>query len=86
MRSFNIHFAKTHLSRLLDEVEKGEPFIIAKAGKPKAQVMPIAAAKKRAKRRIGFLKGAYTLPRNYEAIDKRLDREIEKLFAVRGRG
>ena len=46
MRIFNIHEAKTHLSRLVDEVEKGEPFIIAKAGKPKAQVMPISTSKK----------------------------------------
>jgi prevent-host-death family protein len=85
MQTFNIHFAKTHLSRLLDEVEKGEPFLIAKAGKPKARVMPIDAPKKKAQRRIGFLKGAYRLPRNIEAIDKRMDREIEKLFSGKGR-
>ena len=34
MRTVNIHEAKTHLSRLLEEAVKGEPFIIAKAGKP----------------------------------------------------
>jgi prevent-host-death family protein len=80
MRTFNIHAAKTHLSRLVDEVEKGEPFIIAKAGKPKAQVMPISAAKNKPKMRIGFMKGIYTLPDNFEEIDKQLDKEIEKLF------
>jgi prevent-host-death family protein len=52
MRTFNIHEAKTHLSRLVDEVEQGEPFVIAKAGKPMALVMPIDG-RKRAKRRIG---------------------------------
>ncbi len=80
MRIFNIHEAKTHLSRLVDEVEKGEPFIIAKAGKPKAQVVPISTSKNKPKRRIGFMKGAYTLPGNFAMIDKQLDKEIEELF------
>jgi prevent-host-death family protein len=35
MRTFNIHEAKTHLSRLVDEAEQGDSFVIAKAGKPK---------------------------------------------------
>jgi prevent-host-death family protein len=78
MRTFNIHEAKTHLSRLVDEAEKGEPFIIAKAGKPKVKVVPIEDPP--AKRRIGFMKGMYTLPENYEEIDKQLDKEIEELF------
>lgn len=80
MRAYNIHEAKTHLSRLVEEVEKGEPFIIAKAGKPKAQVVPIRRGKKKPMRRIGFMKGMYTLPRNFKEIDKKLDKEIEKLF------
>ncbi len=41
MRSVNIHEAKTHLSRLVDAAAKGEPFIIAKAGKPMVKVVPI---------------------------------------------
>ena len=36
MKTFNIHEAKTHLSRLIEAAAKGEPFIIAKAGKPLA--------------------------------------------------
>lgn len=83
MRTFNIHEAKTHLSRLVDEVEKGEPFIIAKAGKPKAQVVPISLSKKMTKKRIGFMKGMYRLPDNFEEIDKELDKEIEELFLGR---
>jgi len=77
MRSINIHEAKTHLSRLVDEVEKGEPFIIAKAGKPKAQVVPISASKKKAKKRIGFMKGMYTAP---DDIKTPFAAEIEELF------
>ncbi len=80
MRTINIHAAKTHLSRLVEEVAAGEPFVIAKAGKPMAQVIPISAPKNKLKKRIGFMKGMYTLPDNFEEIDKRLDKEIEKLF------
>jgi prevent-host-death family protein len=80
MRTYNIHEAKTQLSRLVDEAENGEPFIIAKAGKPKVQVIPIGFAKKKPKSRIGFMKGVYTLPKNFDEIDKQLDKEIEKLF------
>ena len=78
MRTFNIHEAKTHLSRLVDEAEQGEPFIIAKAGKPKVKVVPIEDPP--VKRRIGFMKGMYTLPENFEEIDKQMDKEIEELI------
>jgi prevent-host-death family protein len=83
MRTFNIHEAKTHLSRLVEEVANGEPFVIAKAGKPMAQVVPIKAAKP--KRRIGFMKGAYTLPKNFKEIDKQLDKEVEALLLGKDR-
>lgn len=36
MRTVNIHEAKTHLSRLVEQAARGEPFVIAKAGKPNA--------------------------------------------------
>lgn len=39
MRTVNIHEAKTHLSRLVDQAVKGEPFVIAKAGKPLVKVV-----------------------------------------------
>lgn len=77
MRTYNIHEAKTHLSRLIDEVENGESFIIAKAGKPKAQVIPIRASKKKAMQRIGFMKGMYTAP---DDIKTPFAAEIEEMF------
>jgi prevent-host-death family protein len=80
MRTINIHEAKTHLSRLVEEAERGESFIIAKAGKPKVLVTRIGAPAPPEQRRIGFMKGMFTLPKNYEAIDKELDKEIEKLM------
>jgi prevent-host-death family protein len=41
MLTVNIHEAKTHLSRLLDRAARGEPVIIAKAGKPLVKVVPL---------------------------------------------
>jgi prevent-host-death family protein len=80
IRTINIHQAKTHLSRLVDEAEAGDSFIIAKAGKPKVLVTQIAAPDAPKQRRIGFMKGMFTLPDNFEEIDKELDKEIEKLM------
>jgi prevent-host-death family protein len=80
MRQFNIHEAKTHLSRLVDEAVEGDSFIIAKAGKPMVRVTRIDAPERPAKRVLGALKGMYTLPENYWEVDKELDLEVEKLF------
>jgi prevent-host-death family protein len=51
----NIHEAKTHLSRLLEEVTAGSEVVIARAGMPVARLVPIANAAK--KKRLGLLKG-----------------------------
>jgi antitoxin (DNA-binding transcriptional repressor) of toxin-antitoxin stability system len=80
MRAINIHEAKTHLSRLVDEAEQGDSFIIAKAGKPKVQVTRLNSPEVPAKRRLGLLKGMYTLPDNYWEIDREMDKEVEKIF------
>lgn len=40
----NVHQAKTHLSRLIDEAHAGETIVLAKAGKPWARLMPLEAA------------------------------------------
>lgn len=39
-RTVNVHEAKTHLSRLLAEVERGQPVTIARAGRPVARLVP----------------------------------------------
>ena len=39
---FNVHEAKTHLSRLLKRVMEGEEIIIARAGKPIARMTAIS--------------------------------------------
>jgi prevent-host-death family protein len=43
MKTVNIHESQAHLSKLIDAATKGEPFIIAKAGKPMVKVAPIDA-------------------------------------------
>ena len=55
MKQVNIHEAKTHLSRLLEEVADGEEVVIAKAGKPLARLVPYQPGLK--PRRLGGLKG-----------------------------
>jgi len=50
----NVHAAKTHLSRLLERVARGEEIIIARAGKPIARLSPITAAE----RPLGFVRAS----------------------------
>jgi len=78
MRTFNIHHAKTHLSRLVDEAEQGDSFVIAKAGKPKVQVIGLGAPAHNPKRRLGFLKGQIKVPDDFDTM---MADEIEKMFS-----
>lgn len=57
MRTINIHEAKTHLSRLLEQAVQGEPFIIARTGKPLVKVMPLNTPEGRQVRRQWFMAG-----------------------------
>ena len=68
MKIINIHEAKTHLSRLIESVADGEPFIIAKAGRPLAKVVPLAASDSDAPRRLGFLAGQVIVPADFNAM------------------
>ena len=77
MRKVNIHEAKTQLSRLVDAAANGEPFIIAKAGKPLVKVVPIDAPKP--PRRLGFMRGEFTVPDDFDTM---YQEEIEKLFGA----
>jgi prevent-host-death family protein len=61
----NIHEAKTHLSRIVDEVAAGSEVIIAKAGKPMARLMPLSGVP-RAKK-LGLLKGKIKVPDDFNA-------------------
>lgn len=55
VRIVNVHEAKTHLSKLLEQAHAGQEIILAKAGKPYARLMPLAAEP--ARRQAGRLPG-----------------------------
>lgn len=74
MHIFNVHEAKTHLSKLLKLVEEGEEVIIAKAGKPVVEMKK--ASKKPADRQFGMFKGKIEVPDNFNDEDP----EINKMF------
>jgi len=75
MRSINIHAAKTQLSRLVDKAVKGEPFIIAKAGKPLVRVAALDAPARA--QRLGFLAGEIVVPDDFNQMGRE---PIEQLF------
>ncbi len=77
MLTVNIHEAKTHLSRLIEKAAKGEPFIIAKAGKPMVKVEAIDPPATGQKRRLGFMEGQFKVPDNFNEMYKD---EIEEMF------
>lgn len=52
----NVHEAKTHLSRLIDQAHEGQEIVLAKAGVPWARLVPLAETAK-PKRQPGRLKG-----------------------------
>ncbi len=79
MRSVNIHEAKTHLSRLVDQAAKGEPFLIAKAGKPLVKVMALNAPNGATLQRLGFMRGEIRVPDDFDRIGSE---EIETLFGI----
>ncbi len=64
METVNVHAAKTHLSRLLEEVSQGKTIIIARAGKPVARLVPYEEP---APRRPGFLKGRIRVADDFDA-------------------
>jgi prevent-host-death family protein len=68
MRTVNIHEAKTHLSRLVEQAADGEGFIIAKAGKPMVKVVALGAAEIKAPRRLGFMEGEATVPDDFDTM------------------
>jgi prevent-host-death family protein len=77
MQVFNIHEAKTNLSRLIEQAAKGEPFIIAKAGKPMVKVTAFDAPLGERQRRLGFMSGQIAVPDDF---DRMSEAEIEQLF------
>lgn len=70
MKTINIHEAKTHLSRILARVSRGESVIIGKAGKPVAVLSPYVASRK--PRKAGSMKGRIQIFDDFDADDDRI--------------
>jgi prevent-host-death family protein len=76
MVTVNMHEAKTHLSKLVDQAAKGEAFIIAKAGKPMVRVSALDAPEQ--PNRLGFMQGEVAVPDDFNEMG---EAEIAALFA-----
>ena len=76
VQKYNIHAAKTHLSALVEKAAAGEPFIIAKAGKPMVKVIP-CVTHDAAQKRIGFLEGQIKVPADFNQMGQS---EITEIF------
>jgi prevent-host-death family protein len=64
-RTINLHAAKTHLSRLVEEAVNGEDIIIAKAGRPVVRLVPVTNTRRR--RGFGADKGKISVSRDFDA-------------------
>ena len=77
MQTINIHEAKTHLSRLVEEAAQGKSFIIAKAGKPLVKVSPLSAEEQKGVGKLGFMVGEIAVPDDFDSLGAT---EIKLLF------
>jgi prevent-host-death family protein len=75
MTIVNIHAAKTHLSRLVDDAAAGQEIVIARAGKPVARLVALAPEKPR--RKLGGLEGQFDIPDDFDTMAAE---EIRALF------
>ena len=74
MKTVNMHEAKTQLSKLVEAASRGEPFVIAKAGKPMVKVTMLEG---HAPKRLGFLAGKGRVPADF---DEMFADEIAQMF------
>ncbi len=73
-KSVGVHEAKTHLSRLLDDVALGEEVVITRRGEPAARLVAIRRATKRA---FGMDRGRLVVPEDFDAP---LESEVLETF------
>ncbi len=73
-----MHEAKTHLSRLVKDAAAGEPFIIARAGKPVVKVIAVDAPDVGESSRLGFLAGQIVVPSDFDRMG---ESEIQDMFS-----
>jgi prevent-host-death family protein len=80
MHKINIHEAKTNLSRLVEQAAKGEPFVIAKSGKPMVKVVALDTPTSAQAKRLGFLSGHVKVPKDFDRMGAK---EIARLFGIK---
>ncbi len=76
MQTINIHEAKTHLSRFVDQAAAGEEILIARAGKPIARLVALTVTDLKP-RTLGMGKGRFTLPDDFPSLH---DETIQRMF------
>jgi prevent-host-death family protein len=77
MATFNLHAAKTHLSRLVDKAAAGEEIVIAKAGTPMVRLVPVAERTERGG--FGRDKGKISVRDDFDAP---LGEDILRAFGI----
>jgi prevent-host-death family protein len=75
-KSVNVHEAKTHLSRLLERVSRGEEIVIGRAGKPVAKLVPYVPQS--ARRVLGQATGQIRMAPDFDELAERVRREFEE--------
>ena len=64
MAVVNLHAAKTHLSRLVDQATSGEEIVIAKAGRPLVRLVPVGG---RPRTGFGAMRGKIAIAKDFDA-------------------
>jgi len=77
MQTYNIHDAKTQLSKLVEMAARGESFVIAKAGKPMVKVIALDTPESSQMSRFGFMAGQNKVPDDFNTMGSG---EIQELF------
>ncbi|MFA9462388.1 type II toxin-antitoxin system Phd/YefM family antitoxin [Thiohalorhabdus sp. Cl-TMA] len=76
MKIIDSQAAQTHLFRLLEEVQKGDSFIIAKAGRPVARVTSVEAPQPVQTGRLGFMAGQIAVPEDFDRMGEEKMRSL----------
>lgn len=80
MKTIELSEVESHLSQLVDSAAAGEPFVIARAGRPLVKVVPAAEPHAGEPRRLGFLKGQLVIP---DDLDRLGEDDVQGLFEGR---
>ena len=77
MRTVSIRVAKAQLSTLIERALAGDPFLIAKAGKPLVKVTRLRESTTGKTTRLGFMAGQISVPHDFDSMSRQ---SVEQLF------